>query len=190
MRHRSALRSWTVTAGLGLVFLALPALGVAAEGEASSNIPKLVNFTILAVALIALLRKPLANFLDAKAQQIRDELEASRVDREAAAAARDLAAARDTGRDAEAEQTRSRITAAAVEEGQRIVAAAEEQAKKITAAAASEVEAEIRSAERRLTAAAARAAVRVTRERLRTGMTDADHSRLIHTGIEAIRSER
>lgn len=180
---------WAVIA-LGLAFVALPAVVLAAEGESSSNIPKLVNFTILAAILIALLRRPLANFLDAKAQQIRDELDASRADREAAAAARELAEARETGRDAEAERTRVRITESAVEEGQRIIAAAEEQAKKITAAAEAEVEAEVRNAERRLSAAAARAAVRVTRERLRTGMTDEDHSRLIHAGIEAIRSDR
>ncbi len=181
---------WIAVAALVASFLVLPAVVLAAEGEASSNIPKLVNFTILAGLLVVLLRKPLANFLDAKAQQIRDELEASRADRAAAAAARELAEARDTGRDAEAERTRARITESAVEEGQRIIAAAEEQAKKITAAAEAEVEAEVRNAERRLTAAAARAAVRVTRERLRTGMTDEDHSRLIHAGIEAIRSER
>lgn len=184
-----ASRRWA-TVALGLAVLFLPAAAPGAEGEASSNIPKAVNFTILAGALILLLRRPIGNLLDAKAEQIREELEASRADRAAAEAAGELAETREADRDAAVEQTRARITSAAVEEGKRIIAAAEEQATKITSAAEAEVEAEVRAAERRLAAAAARAAVRVTRERLRTGMTDEDHSRLIHAGIEAIRSER
>ncbi len=170
-----------------LILLALPVAAFAAEGEGSPNIPKAVNFTILAAILIYLLGKPVGNLLNAKANQIREGLEAARGDRAAAAEARALAERREASRDADAEAARDRIRESAVAEGQRIIAVAEEQARKLTAAAEAEIQAEVRAAERRLAASAAQAAVRVARKRLAT-MSDEDHDRLVQAGIQAIRS--
>lgn len=172
------------TAALVVCLLAVPAAGLAAEEGSSSNIPKLVNFTILAGLLIYVLGKPVANFLDARARQIREELAASRTDREEASRALELAGALDAARSREAEETELRITEAAVAEGRRIVAAAEAQAKKLTANAHAEIEAEIRAAERRLAASAARAAVRAAREQLTAKTSDADHARMVRAGVE------
>ena len=170
-------------AGLGLL---IPAMALAAEGE-SSNIPKLVNFTILVVILVMALRKPLANYLNARADAIRDQLTQARADRRKAEATAAAAERRAATIDEEVEPVRARIADAAQAEGQRIVAAAQAQADKITQSAETEVEAAVRAAERRLAAGAAQAAVRLARIRLETGMSDEDHERLLETGIRAIR---
>lgn len=169
-------------------FAAVPAMAAAAEAAQSSNLPKVINFTILATILVLAIRRPLANYLDARAQQIRERLSETRADREAAGRAEALAEQRSTTLDDEVEAARRRIAESAAAEGRRIVAAAEEQARKISAAAEAELEAEVRSAERRLAAGAARAAVRLARTRLRDTMSEEDHRRLVDAGIAAIRS--
>ena len=169
-----------------LVCLLVPAAAWAAEAGSSSNIPKLVNFTILATILVLALRKPLANYLNARAAVIRDQLVEARADREAAARTAEATARSQAGLDEEVEAVRRRIADAARVEGERIVAAAEAQAQKVTSAAEAELEAAVQTAERRLHAGAARAAVRVARARLEAGMSEEDHRRLLDAGIHAI----
>jgi len=183
-----ALRPLLVAALAGFILATVAAPAFAAE-EGASNLPRIVNFTILATILVLALRKPIAGYLDARALQIREQLAAARADREEAA----LAAERATGRfrelDGEVEAARQRITEAATAEGRRIVAAAEEQARKIGAAAQAELNQEVRVAERRLAAGAARAAVGIARTRLRNAMSEEDHRRLIDAGMTAIRRD-
>ena len=185
MRVRPPLRA-AVFAGTMLAATAVPAF--AAE-EGASNLPKIVNFTILATILVLALRKPIASYLEARALQIREQLAAARADREEAARAAERATERFRTLDSEVEAARQRITEAATAEGRRIVAAAEEQARKVGAAAQAELDQEIRVAERRLAAGAARAAVEVARTRLRGAMSEEDHRRLINAGMTAIRRD-
>ena len=58
-----------------LVSLGNPSLLFAAEG---GELPRIVNFAILATILVLVLRKPLADFLNAKTTQIREELQQAR----------------------------------------------------------------------------------------------------------------
>ncbi len=173
---------------VGGSILAVPTLAGAAEAGGGSELPKIVNFTILAAILVLALRKPLAAWLGARAQQIREQLADARADREEAARARELARSRTASLDDEVEAARRRIAESAAEEGRRIVAAAETQARKITAAAEAELQQEVRRAERRLAADAARLAARLARSRVENSLSDEDHERLLNAGIAAIRS--
>ena len=186
MRARRRRPAAAVFAGFILAAMAAPAF--AAE-EGVSNLPKIVNFTILATILVLALRRPIAGYLEARALQIREQLAAARADREEAARAAERATARFRELDDEVEAARQRITEAATAEGRRIVAAAEEQARKIGAAAQAELDQEVRVAERRLAARAARAAVQIARTRLRDTMSEEDHRRLIDAGVTAIRRD-
>ncbi len=177
-----------LAAAVAVMVLAVGAPAFAAE-EGASNLPKIVNFTILATILVIVLRKPIAGYLEARALQIREQLAAARADREAAARTAERAAARSRELDDEVEAARQRITEAATAEGRRIVAAAEEQARKIGATAQAELNQEVRVAERRLATGAARAAVKIARTRLRDTMSEEDHRRLIDAGMTAIRRD-
>lgn len=171
-----------------ILLVVSPLAAWAAEGEAASNLPKVVNFTILATILALALRKPLANYLNARAAAIRDQLAQARADREEAGKAAEAAAHRKEILETEVEAVRRRIAQSARDEGERIVAAAEVQARKITENAETQLTAALEAAERRLAAGAARATVRLARARLETGMSEEDHKRLLDTGIAAIRS--
>ena len=184
-----AMRPLLVTVVLAGGILATTAAPAFAAEEGASNLPKIVNFTILATVLVLALRKPIASYLEARALQIREQLAAARADREEAARAAERATERSRELDDEVEAARRRITEAATAEGLRIVAAAEEQARKIGATAQSELNQEVRVAERRLAAGAARAAVRIARTRLRDTMSEEDHRRLIDAGMTAIRRD-
>ena len=181
--HRRLLAAVAFAA---VVVVASPAF--AAE-EGASNLPKIVNFTILATLLVLALRKPLASYLEARALQIREQLAEARANREEAARAADRATPRSGELDDAVEAARERIAEAATAEGRRIVAAAEAQARKIGAAAQAELNQEVRVAERRLAAGAARAAVRIARTRLRDTMSEDDHRRLLDAGMTAIRRD-
>ena len=168
-----------------LSFAAHPEAALAAEGSVI-DLPKIINFTIVATIIVLAVRKPLGSYLTARAEAIREQLAEARAAREHAASARDRARKQAATLDDEVETARRRIAEAAVEEGRRIVARAEEQAEKISAAAKAELDKEVRAAERRLSAGAAGAAVRLARARLRTEMTDEDHRRLVASGVAAI----
>lgn len=170
-----------------LAVVASPAF--AADGETASNLPKIINFTILAAILVLALRKPLGSYLEARAAQIREQLAEARANREEAARATEAAAQRTATLDEAVEAARHRIAEAATTEGRRIVTAAEEQAKRISAAAEAELSKEVRIAERRLATGAARAAVQIARARLRNTMSDEDHRRLLDSGIAEIRHD-
>ena len=177
-----------LAAAVAVMVLAAGSPAFAAE-EGASNLPRIVNFTILATILVIVLRKPIAGYLEARALQIREQLAAARADREAAARTAERATARSRELDDEVEAARQRITEAATAEGRRIVAAAEEQARKIGATAQAELNQEVRLAERRLAAGAARAAVEIARTRLRGAMSEEDHRRVIDAGMTALRRD-
>ena len=170
-----------------LVGTVSPAL--AADEAAASNLPKIINFTILATILVLALRKPLASYLEARALQIREQLSEARANREEAARTAERAAQRSASLEDEVLAARQRIADSATAEGRRIVAAAEEQAKRIAIAAEAELHKEVRIAERRLAAGAAQAAVQIARARLRNTTSDDDHQRLLDAGIAAIRRD-
>ncbi|MCY4627023.1 MAG: ATP synthase F0 subunit B [Acidobacteria bacterium] len=177
-----------VAASVVVILVAAGSPAFAAE-EGASNLPKIVNFTILATILVLALRKPLASYLEARALQIREQLAEARTNREEASRAAERATERSRELRNEVETAQRRIAEAATAEARRIVEAAEEQAKKIGAATQAELNQEVRVAERRLAAGAARAAVEITRTRLRDTMSEEDHRRLLDAGRAALRGD-
>ena len=167
---------------------AAPALAAEESGVIGFDTARVINFSILATILVLVLRKPLGGYLNARSQQVRDQLVAARENREKAGEAAEQAARLAAGLDDETAAARKRILDAAAAEARRIVASAEEQAARITAGAEQELAAEVRSAERRLAGRAAEAVARLARARLREGLSAADHRRLVGAGIRAIRS--
>ena len=178
-----------VLAAFFIAIVVATATPAAAAEAGASNLPKIVNFTILATLLVLALRKPLARYLEARALQIQEALAEARANREEAARAAERATRRAGELDDEVEAARQRIAEAATFEGRRIVAAAEAQARKIGAAAQAELNQEIRVAERRLAAGAARAAVRLARARLRDTRSEEDHRRVLDAGLAAMRRD-
>ena len=187
---RSSSRSLRRAALVAILLLAAatPVLAAEESGVIGFDLARVINFSILATILVLVLRKPLGGYLNARTQQIRDQLVAARENREQAGEAAEQAARVAAGLDDETAAARRRILEAASAEARRIVAAAEEQAARITAGAEQELDAEVRSAERRLASRAAEAVARLARARLREGVSAEDHRRLVGAGLRAIRS--
>lgn len=185
------------TLSLGvLVLLAVILIGgsVAAQGhegeEAHGSVWDLVfrviNFAILAGALVYLLKKPLANYLDAKTEQIRSELAEAVGKRERAEAERKEAEARLAGLDAEITEAREKGLAQAEDERRRILKAAEAEAARLGERAKKEIEAELELARRRLTARAAELSVEIAKEKLGEEIGDGDRQALFEKGLEKL----
>jgi len=183
--HPARLLRGLGSAVLLLLLLAEPAS--AAEGLV--DVPKLVNFTILATILVFALRKPISGYLKARTEQIRLENQKVKDWNEEAASLLAQALERKSSLSGEEEAAISRIREAAVEEAGRIVAEAEAQAEQILEQSQRELESRVRAAEGTLRRASARAAAEVARDRIRQEMNDADRHRLLDIGMDAIRAD-
>ena len=147
---------------------------------------RVVNFAILAAALVYLLRKPLGNYLDAKAEQIRSELKEAVGKRERAETERKEAEARLAGLDDEIAEVRAKGIAQAEDERRRILQAAESEAARLAERAKKEIEAEVELARRRLTARAAELSIDLARQKLGEQIGDADRRALFEKGLEKL----
>jgi F-type H+-transporting ATPase subunit b len=184
--------------GLTLVILLLFGclLASAAEGEAEAHgggldlLYRVVNFAILAGALVYLLKKPLANYLDAKAEQIRRELSEAVEKRQRAEAERKEAEARLAGLDEEIAQARAKGLAQAEEEGRRILQTAESEAARFAEKAKKQIEAEVELARRKLTARAAELSVEMARKKITEQISDADRKTLFEKSVEKLGEAR
>ncbi len=176
-----------IVAAAGFAALLVPSAAFAAEGLV--DVPKIVNFTILAAILGYALRKPLAAFLQAKTEQIRRQNEQVANWTRDSAELRGRAETRTASLGGEEAATLARIREAAVEEAGRIVAEAEAQAAQISEQAQRELEARVRAAEDALRRSSAQAAARIARERIRKEITDEDRNRLFDAGLDAIRAK-
>jgi F-type H+-transporting ATPase subunit b len=161
------------------------------EGEEAHGSPldlvfRVVNFAILAGALVYLLRKPLSNYLNAKAEQIRSDLAAAVGKRERAEAERKEAEARLAGLDEEIAAVRAKGLAQAEDERRRILQAAESEAARLAERAKKDIEAEVELARRRLTARAAELSVELARKKLAEQIGDADRQALFDKGLEKL----
>ncbi len=175
-------------AARALVFvLAAPTPVLAAEGLV--DVPKLVNFAILATIVVLALRKPLAGYLAAKTEQIRQQNQQRDAWKRDAESLRSQAASRTSALGEQEEATARRIRETAKEEAARILAEAEAQAVQISEAAQRELEARVEAAEGALRNRLARAAARAARARIPQEITDADRRRLLDAGARAIHAD-
>jgi F-type H+-transporting ATPase subunit b len=165
----------------------------AEHGEAAHEegvlplIARLVNFGILAGALVYLLRSPLASYLRDRGAQIRGDLvnaaelkqtaaaQLEEIDRKMKALPGELDALRAQGaQEIAAEETRIRAAAAA--ERDRLL----EQARR-------DIDQQVKVAERQLVSHAADLAVGVAEQRIKTAITDDDQKRLADRYVQQLK---
>jgi F-type H+-transporting ATPase subunit b len=124
---------------------------LAAEG---GELPRIVNFGILLTVLVLVLRKPLADFLNAKTTQIREELAEARSRETNAEVERKRTEELLAGLDREVQRAKEEARTAAQAERDRILRTAEQEAARIRAIARKEIDAEVEAGRRRLFARA------------------------------------
>jgi F-type H+-transporting ATPase subunit b len=160
---------------------------LAAEG---GELPRIVNFTILATILVLVLRKPLADFLNAKTAEIHERL-AEAKSREANAEgenrrAHDLL----DSLSREVQNAKDEARRAAQAESERILRGAEHEAARIRAIAKKEIDAEVEAGRRKLFARATELAVDLARKKIATSLTDADRDRLVDRSVDILGRRR
>ena len=153
---------------------------MAAEG---GELPRIVNFTILAVILYLVLAKPLAAFREARTAQIRSEL--SDATDKTSRAAVELSKADEViaSLDDEVEKAKGEARRAAGVERDRILKAAETEAARIKEIARKEIAAEVEVGRRRLLAQAAELSVDLAHKKIVSAMTEEDQAKLIDQSI-------
>lgn len=180
-----------------LTFLAFTALPVfasqveeAAEGAGAehhaSEVPRIVNFAILAVILVLVLRKPLAGFLVAKTEQIRDELSEAKTRQARADEERKRAEVLLASLEGEVARAKEEARKAAESERERILRSAEADAARIRELAKKEIDAEVESGRRRLLARATELSVDLAKKKIESSMTEADRNHLVDRSIELL----
>lgn len=160
--------------------------GEEAHGSLLDLVFRVVNFAILAGALVYLLKKPLGNYLDAKTEQIRSDLAEASRKREQAEAERSEAEARLAGLDQEIAEARAKGLAQAEDERGRILQAAEREAARLAEHAKKGIEDELELARRKLAARAAELSIEMARKKLREEISDADRRALFEKGLEKL----
>lgn len=175
---------------LALVVFPLFALAAPEEegshGEGWGPVARVVNFAILVGALIFLLRKPLSEYLNARTEQIRQELAAAAEKRRHAAEEKGKAEARLAGLDQEVAQIRERARAEAEGERDRILAAAAEEGARIQTAARREIGAELELARRELQSRATELAVELAQKKLAESANERDREILFEKSLERL----
>jgi len=171
------------------LFLSLgsPTALFAAEG---GELPRIVNFAILAAVLVLVLRKPLADFLNAKTTQIREELSEARERETNAEVERKRAEELLAGLNQEVQKAKDEAIRSAQAERERILKTAEHEAARIRAIAKKEIDAEVEAGRRRLFARATELAVELAHKKIEGSMTDADRDRLIDRSVDILGRRR
>ncbi len=176
---------------LGVLAFLIGGSGIAeaASGEGGHGLDfliRVINFAILAGALVYLLKKPLGNYLEAKTDQIRQDLAEAAGKRERAETERKEAKARLEGLDQEIAEARKKGLSEAEAERLRILEAAKADAMRLAEHAKTELADELELARRKLTARAAELSVEVARKKIGEQIGDDDRRRLFEKGLEKL----
>lgn len=145
----------------------------------SPEIPRIVNFIIFAAVLYHLLRRPVSQFFQDRAQRIAVELDRARAEREAARSRLLQIESRLHRLDDEIKELQVQAAAEADAEEARIKAAAEAEAEKLRLLARREITSTANVARLELKAFAANQAIEMARDIIRREITDEDHHWLI-----------
>ena len=170
-----------------LLSLGSPSPLFAAEG---GELPRIVNFTILATVLVLVLRKPLADFLNAKTTQIREELQEARSRETNAEVERKRAEELLLSLDREVQKAKDEARRDADAERERILKTAQQEAARIRAIAKKEIDTEVEAGRRRLFARATELSVELAHKKIASSMTDADRDRLVDRSVDMLGRRR
>jgi len=177
-----------------LLLTTAPLLAAAAqEAEAEAHEASLtdlfwpvVNFAILCGTLYYLLKSPLLSYLAHRGENIRKDLvEAARI-KDAATAQLEEIDRKLKALPGEIDALRTRGQAEIASEEQRITAQAEAERDRLLEQARRDIDLQVRLARRSLTEHAADLAVQLATDRLSTGITEADQSRLVRQYLEQV----
>ena len=184
-------RGWGARAALAILVLVLapsPALAATAAGGLMETAAKLFNFAILVFILVHFLRRPIANYLVDRSQQIRHALveaaatraqastDLGKIESRLAALPAELEALKARGAD-EVQAEQGRIRALAVAERERVLSQTRR-----------EIEQQYRLARRALVQETAEQAANVARTRIERDITAADQARLIDRYLNQVRA--
>lgn len=189
------IRSSRVGAAIGcLVLIALPLVSVAAEAEHQPGIINLnltlllqtINFIILAIVLYKFLFKPLASFMEKRAEGIRHSLEEAKQAREEVARARaEYEEALRTARQ-EGAALRQRMERELTEERERAIQQSREEANRMITQARAEIDQEVRRAKAELREETVTLSLTAAERLLQRNLTEEDNRRLAEEYIEEI----
>jgi F-type H+-transporting ATPase subunit b len=158
------------------------------EDSVLSMVARVVNFGLLAGALVYFLRSPFAKYLADRGQQIRSDLvTAAEMKRNAAAQIEDIDR-RMKALPAELEALRAQGAQEIAAEEARIRTAAAAERDRLLEQARREIEMQVKVAERELVNHAAELAVGVAGERIRKNITDDDRQRLVDRYVQQLKS--
>jgi F-type H+-transporting ATPase subunit b len=177
------------SAALWLLFLATPVFA-AEEAHEASELPRIVNFAILAAVLALVLRKPLADFLKARTEEIRERLQEARTRETNAGVERRRAEELLASLPQEVQKAKEEARKAAEAERERILRTAEQEAARIRAIARKEIEAEVEAGRRQLFARATELAVTLAEKKIASTMNDADRARLVDRSVDILGRSR
>jgi len=152
------------------------------------TIARLVNFAILAGALVYLLRSPLAGYLADRGARIRSDLVNAAEMKQAAAAQIEEIDRKMKALPAELEALRAQGVEEIAAEEARIQAAAAAERDRLLEQARREIDLQVKVAERALVSHAADLAVGVATERIKQTITDEDRQRLVDRYVDQLRS--
>ena len=181
-------RRWPAwPAKIALLLLASASPLHAAEG---GDLPRILNFVVVAAVLFLAVRKPLAGYLQARTDQIRSELADAK--EKSARAKEELrkAEALLASLDDEVEKAKREAKEAAEKEAARILQAAEVEAERIKAIAFKEIDNEVEAGRRQLLARAAELSVSLAQKKLESSMTREDQIKLIDRSIDRLEKTR
>jgi len=159
----------------------------AAEG---GSLPRIANFAIVAAALYFALRKPVADYLQARTDQIRAGLADAKEKIANAQEEHDRAKSVRESLDDEVEKAKQEARVATEAERQRILKTAEIEAERIRELARKEIANEVETGRRRLLARATELSVSLAHKKLEATMTEDDQTRLIDRSIEILENPK
>ena len=160
--------------------------GASGPSAAKDFLGKVVNFVLLFGALAFILRKPLAKFIDDKAELIRSGLKSSEAAAAEAAAKLKGIEARVASLATEVEDMRKKAEADGRAEKDRILEAARREADRLKQFSEQEIEAEVRAGVRRLKEYATDKALSLALDRIRGRLDAPAQARLVDASIEKL----
>ncbi|HEX6324237.1 MAG TPA: ATP synthase F0 subunit B [Vicinamibacterales bacterium] len=174
-----------------IVVLLAPSDALAAEAEGGgimSTVAKLFNFAVLVAILVHFLRRPIANYLVDRSQQIRHALVEAAATREQASADLARIESRLAALPAELAALKARGAAEVQAEQARIKAAAAAERERLLTQTRREIDQQYRLARRALVEETAEQAAAVARARIERDITPADQTRLIDRYLTQVRA--
>lgn len=191
MNPMATERGWGARAALVILALVLvpsPALAATAEGGMMETVAKLFNFAVLVAILVHFLRRPIANYLVDRSQQIRHALVEASATRERASA--DLASvqSRLAALPAELAALQARGAEEVKAEQARIKVLAASERERVVAQTRREIDQQYRLARRALLQETAEQAAGIARARIERDITPADQTRLIDRYLTQVRA--